>query len=194
LDLGCGGGAATYEISKNFPTAHFHGVDRDPHLIDEAKTRSNILQATNLTFGVDDIYHLKQPNHEAVISLQTLSWLPDYEEPMTEIALKICPKWIALTSLFYEGEITAITTIHEHLRNRSVNYNTYSLPRFSRFCESLGYKLAIAQPFILPFDLDRPSDAHSMGTYTITEGKRFQRIQISGPLIMNWMTLILQKS
>ena len=193
LDVGCGGGAATYEISQNFPSANFHGMDLDPHLIEKANSISSQLHAPNVTFGVGDVYNLKTLDYDGVISLQTLSWLPDYEHPMKEIFHKIRPKWVGLTSLFFQGDITAITTIHEHVRSRSVNYNTYSLPRFSAFCESSGYKVSLARPFIFPFDIGKPLDLNFMGTYTLTTLEQSQRIQVSGPLLMNWMTLVLQK-
>lgn len=193
LDVGCGGGAATYEISKSFLSTHFEGVDFDPKLVEMASNASIRLQAPNLSFSVADIHNLEKSKFDGVISLQTLSWLPDYKLPMVQIAQNVSPEWIALTSLFYPGEITAITTIHEHVVNRSVNYNTYSLPRFSSFCESLGYQTIIAVPFVIDFDIPLPKDFNSMGTYTFTALEISQRVQISGPMLMNWMTVIMQK-
>jgi trans-aconitate methyltransferase len=192
LDIGCGGGAATNTISQSYPLVNWLGVDNDAHLINLAKEYSLNSRLSNLDFAVGDIFGLADEEYDGVISLQTISWLPDFKEPIKNIALRSRPKWIAITGLFYPGEITAQTTIHEHLRSRSVNYNTYSLPRFSHYCESLGYKTTYAEPFEFPFDLSPPSDLNYMGTYTYLsmQGKR---IQVSGPILMNWMTIILEK-
>ncbi len=161
-------------------------------MIDLANLHTKLLRPPNLTFKVGEMFNLDSESADAVISLQTLSWLSGYENPIEQIALKISPQWIGLTSLFYQGEITAHTVIHEHLRNRSINYNTYSLPRFSEYCESLGYRICSATPFEFPFDIP-PADKNFMGTYTLKPIEKSERIQVSGPMILNWMTLVLAK-
>lgn len=163
-------------------------------MIDLANRSAGQLGAPNLSFRFGDLFDLERETADGVISLQTLSWLPSYEEAMREIATKVSPRWIGLTSLFYQGEITAQTIIYEHLRNRHINYNTYSLPRFSDYCESLGYRISSAIPFVFPFDLPTPADKNFMSTYTLKSDERNDRIQISGPMLMNWMTLILEKA
>ena len=193
LDLGCGGGAATYEIANRFSSSYFCGIDSDSQLIDEARVRQTRAGARNLAFEVGDIYNLNKRYFDGVISLQTLSWLPGYEVPITQIAERVNPNWIAMTSLFYPGEITATTLITEHIRNRTVNYNTYSLPQFSSFCATLGYETVFAERFELPFDIKKPEDIDTMGTYTIQALETSRRIQLSGPILMNWMTVILKR-
>jgi hypothetical protein len=136
---------------------------------------------------------LEKENFDGVMSLQVLSWLPDYEKPLEQIITKINPRWIAITSLFYPGQITARTVIHEHLRDREINYNTYSLPKFSNFCSSLGYKITFSSVFDFPFDLPAPETVDLMGTYTLKSVENDVRIQISGPILMNWMTVVLER-
>ncbi len=193
LDIGCGAGAATRDISRAFPDTAFWGIDSDPNLIGLARESNSLEYVNNLNFKVGDMYQLEKEDFDGVISLQTLSWLPDYEKPLEEISQKINPKWIAITSLFYRGQITARTLIHEHVRDREINYNTYSLPRFSSFCESIGYKTTLASTFEFPFDLPVPDNQDLMGTYTVKSAENHGRIQISGPILMNWMTVILEK-
>ena len=193
LDVGCGSGAATYEISKSYSQTKFCGIDSDLVLIDLANLHIKSLPAPNLTFKVGDMFDLDSETADGVISLQTLSWLSGYEKPISEIAMKISPAWIGLTGLFYPGEISATTIIHEHLRNRSINYNTYSLPRFSEYCDSLGYRISLATPFLFPFDLPPPANENFMQTYTLKSIEKSERIQISGPMLMNWMTIVLTR-
>lgn len=192
LDAGCGAGAATHSLACAYPSAQWIGVDNDPKLIEFAQTHTPTSKNSNIEFAVGDMLNLPRLKVDGVVSLQTLSWLPDFKDPMREIMTKTNPAWIALTSLFYQGEITAQTTIHEHLINRTVNYNTYSLPRFSEFCEQYGYRTTAAELFQFPFDLSPPIDSNYMGTYTVSSVDS-TRIQISGPILMNWMTVILEK-
>ncbi len=190
LDIGCGAGAATRDISRAFPGTEFWGIDSDPNLVDLARKS---IDGNNVNFKVGDVYKLEKENFEGVISLEVLSWLPDYEKPLEEIVRQINPRWIAITSLFYPGQITAKTIISEHSREREINYNTYSLPKFSNFCASLGYRMTFSSAFNFPFDLPMPETTDLMGTYTLKTVEQNIRLQISGPILMNWMTVFLEK-
>jgi hypothetical protein len=107
------------------------------------------------------------------------------------------PNWIALTSMFYEGDITCRTEVDEHKRNRKSFYNVYSLPAISRLCEAEGYDLTMSTPFEIDIDIDRPRDLDIMGTYTkrvvSNNANKFERLQISGPLLMSWYMVLIQK-
>jgi hypothetical protein len=111
---------------------------------------------------------------------------------------KIKPQWIAISSLFYEGDITCKVEVEEHRRNRKTFYNTYSLPEIRRFCKINGYTLKKAKPFAIKTDIVKPNDSNYMGTYTekaINDNKNgFKRLQISGPLLMNWYMLLIEKN
>lgn len=68
--------------------------------------------------------------------------------------------------------------------SNSSYYNTYSLPRIKEFLAQKGYRTFKYIPFEIDVDLPKPEHTH-MQTYTETlqNGKR---LQISGPLLMNW--------
>ncbi len=59
---------------------------------------------------------------DGIISLQTLSWLPDYRIPLENLCA-LNPKWIALTSLFYEGKITYYIRLDDEEEDRTCYYN-----------------------------------------------------------------------
>jgi trans-aconitate methyltransferase len=63
----------------------------------------------NLKFFQGDWFSMSSEAFDRVISLQTLSWLPEFETPLEQIFTKIKPKWIAATSLLYEGDISCRT-------------------------------------------------------------------------------------
>ena len=111
--------------------------------------------------------------------MQTLSWLPGYEMAIDSI-VSMRPKWMAFTSLFYNGLIEAKTVISEFNLNNyegdiknSLYYNTYSLPLIQKYLFDRGYKNFLHTPFEMPIDLPRNANGR-MGTYTerTTDGRR----------------------
>ncbi len=53
--------------------------------------------------------------------------------------------------------------------------------------------MTFASAFDFPFDLPAPETTDLMGTYTLKTVEQDVRIQISGPILMNWMTVFLEK-
>jgi SAM-dependent methyltransferase len=196
LDIGCGAGAATSQLATAHPYAEFVGIDLSPKLIGIANSKSAGERFRNLTFAIDDWFDLKRyPDVDGVMSLQTLSWLPEFETPLRQVFEKVAPAWIALSSLFYEGDISCKIEVDEHAANRRFFYNVYSIPAVSRFAAEYGYRVAEARPFEIDIDLPQPDDADAMGTYTVrtAEPGAPKRLQISGPLLMNWHYVMLEK-
>lgn len=77
---------------------------------------------------------------------------------MISIFTKLKPKWIALSSLFYEGDITATVIIDEHKGNRKSHYNVYSIPKLDRLSREFGYAITKVKKFFIDVDLPMPSD------------------------------------
>lgn len=198
IDLGCGSGAATAYFAGNHKQIEFVGLDYSEELISIGNQIARDKKIDNLTFSQGDWFNLSpREGCDGVISLQTLSWLPEYQTPLAEIFNKINPQWIALSSLFYEGDITCWIEVEEHTRERKCFYNVYSIPAIKRFCESHGYSVSKSTPFEINIDLDKPDNIDILGTYTkhalTNDAKGFERIQISGPLLMNWHMLLIEK-
>src|SRR6266404_689149 len=186
----------SYHLAAAHPHAEFVGIDVSPKLIGIAKTLSESGQSPNLTFAIDDWFDLQHyPAVDGVVSLQTLSWLPEFEAPLQQIFEKVAPAWIALSSLFYHGDISCRIVVDEHAAGRQFYYNVYAIPAVSRFAETFGYRVAEARPFEIDIDLPRPADPDAMGTYTVRTAEPGvpDRLQISGPLLMNWHFVMLEK-
>lgn len=199
IDMGAGAGAATAYIASQNNSVHFTGFDYSAQLVKLGNQITANKKIENLDFEQGDWYNLNlTKTYDGCISLQTLSWLPDYEAPMAEIFQKINPDFVAVTSLFYEGDITCRIEVNEHSRNDLKGfYNIYSLPAVGRFCAKHGYRLKTYVPFEIDIDIEKPSNVNVMGTYTegIVDKKTGQqrRIQISGPLLMSWYMLLIEK-
>ena len=196
VDIGCGAGAPTAYLAKNHPNINFIGIEYSEELVEMA---INLAKKTNnLIFKQGDIFNLPSMHEvSGVLLLQTISWIDGFEKPLQEIIEKINPNWIAITGLFYEGDISCRTEVIEFKKeSRKVFYNTYSIPAVRRHCEKYHYKLTECFPFEIPIDLDKLNDIDVMGTYTeriYTRSKGTRRIQISGPLLLNWYTILLEK-
>ena len=105
--------------------------------------------------------------------------------------------WIALTSLFYEGNVNCKITIQDYNVSlarkpyKEAFYNIYCLGLVKELFKKCGYSRFDYIPFEIDIDLPKPK-TKGMGTYTerLANGKR---IQISGPLLMNWYFILARK-
>jgi hypothetical protein len=160
-------------------------------LQDKQKARDEFLYLKKPEAATDEFKCSKCKQRKCTYyELQTRS----IDEPMTSIFTSIKPRWIALSSLFYEGDITATIVINEHQRSRKTFYNVYSIPELNRLAKQHGYFISNYEKFDIDVDLPKPTDIDFMSTYTerLMDVESIRRIQISGPLLMNWYFIMLQ--
>jgi ubiquinone/menaquinone biosynthesis C-methylase UbiE len=199
IDIGAGQGANIFYMSRRFPSCRFVGVDFNPDLIKKGNRFFTKNKVANCVLKVGDLYKLsKTYNHkfDGLVSYQTISWLPDYKVPL-ENMMALRPKWIALSSLFYEGEVSAEIQIKDYtvpLKTQPYTqryYNVYSLPLVKELFKRHGFKRFSFAPFEIDIDLSKPKSG-GMGTYTekLASG---ERIQISGPLMLNWYFILASR-
>ncbi len=192
VDIGCGAGAATSYISSKLVQSNIVGIDSSPELIEIANSRSS----QNNIFQVGNFMNLpKMDDINGVYSIHTLMCLSEFENPIEQVLIKLKPDWFAISSLFYLGEISATTLLTENNKQRSVFYNTYSIPEVDRFVRKFGYKISIYDKFEIPFDIAPSGNIDSLGTYTVKtlDIGEPKRIQISGPVLMNWYFVMIVK-
>lgn len=195
--MACGGGANVFYLSNRFKNSYFTGIDLSQQLIqygnEMLKERSNCKLYQGDWFNLETKWREK---FDGIISFQTLSWLPDYQEPLRELAL-INPKWIAISSLFYEGDIEYTIKLKNYYRGSSdkeyeeAYYNIYSLIRICEYFKTLGYHKFEYMPFEIDIDLPK-TESMDIGTYTIKkeDGKR---LQVSAALMMPWYFIVASK-
>lgn len=198
LDMCCGGGANLRYLAERFPNIEFRGVDIVKSNIELAEKMLNSYD--NVSVNVDDLYNLNlqdyKDKYSGVIMLQTLSWLPDYKDAMQAIA-NINPDWIALTSLFYEGnveykvEVTDYTRVDDKHNCLNCYSNIYSIPRFKEFLKGLGYTKFSYVKFDIDIDIERQVE-DGIGTYTrkMEDGSR---IQISAGMMFPWYFVLAER-
>ncbi|MBL7195622.1 MAG: methyltransferase domain-containing protein [Desulfobacterales bacterium] len=190
IDIGSGSGANIYYMGKRYPNSQFIGMDINSDLVTSGNQffQDNGIENCQLIKG--DIYNLSEkyvPANDAIVSFQTLSWLPEFKKPIASLS-KLKARWIALSSLFYDGPLSCTIEVQDYDINlnpcKESFYNVYSLPVVRDYLLKNGYPKFQYTPFEIDIDLPRPSEK-GRGTYT-EKLKNGNRLQISGPLLMPW--------
>lgn len=199
LDLACGGGAVDAYFAKLHNDLNITGVD----IVDRAFWMLNEFADEDVkkrvTLETGDWYNLdpKFVNaFDGVVTVQALSWLEEWKKPLDKI-IDLNPKWIGLSSLFYEGRIDFQVKVMDYERNNEIGdheetyYNIYPIPMVKEYLAERGYSVFEYAPFEIDIDIPKP-DHSDLGTYTVKteEGKR---LQISAAMLMPWYFLYAAK-
>ena len=196
LDMCCGGGANTCYLAEKYKNISFVGIDISDEALDIAKEYSK--DVGNCVFVKDDLYNLGvkyQDYFDGVIGFQMLSWMnkDDFRDTLLPI-INLNPKWIALSSLFYEGDVEYIIKEKRYVDNHLFSegfHNVFSLNLLRSYLKKYGYDSFIFVPFEI--DIDLPEQVYKdIGTFTkkLVDGSR---IQISGGLLMSWYFILAKK-
>lgn len=169
IDIGCGPGSALDYISQKHPTSDFLGIDINTKLFELYSGKSK-----NISFAYGDVFNLdsKYINiFDGIVSLQVLSWLPEFVKPLEEMC-KLNADWIAFSSLLYDGKINYTISLqnYEKPTHKSpfsqVFYNIYSVPIIQELFSDYGYRHFIYKPFEIDIDINKPNHKN-LGYYTI---------------------------
>lgn len=199
LDLACGGGAVDAYIAKHHPEVIIRGIDIDDTAFRLLREYVDEEVCKRVTLEKGDWYNLNKnfvDFFDGVISLQALSWLDDWKEPMGKI-IELRPKYIALSSLFYEGKIEFQVKATDYERSDENDdhdeqfRNIYSLPIIKQYLNNNGYTIFDAQPFEIDIDIPKPNH-FDFETYTIKTSED-RRLQISAGMLMPWFFIYAQK-
>ena len=197
LDLACGNGKKLMYLKQKFHNKKYClGLDFNKKLLKKIK-QINSYENLDLKYG--NILNLKDSyvnKFQLITSFQTLSWLEDYEKASIQM-IKLKPKYIGLSSLFWKGLIDFKIKLN-FLKNNSYQrnlkyfnyYNIYSLNNFLDFFKVNKYESIYCKKFEIKKEL-RKNFSIDMQTYTMKSKKK--NIQISGPLIMNWYFIIFKR-
>lgn len=199
VDIGCGAGGNIAYMSKLYHNCDFLGIDLNPDVVKWGNEyfQNHGLNRCKLENG--DIYKLKKRyigKFDGLVSYQTLSYLPEYKTPLIKM-MELKPKWIALTSLFFDGDVNCKIEIQDYTQPladkpfRETYYNVYSLELIKKLLKEHGYINFKYKWFGIDVDLPQPN-SKGMGTYTqkLADGRRIQR---SGPVLMDWYFVYAEK-
>ena len=71
----------------------------------------------------------------------------------------------------------------------------YSLKELNRLAVQNGYEIVRADRYNIEIDIPKPTNMDLMGTFTekVEGSLGNRRLQISGPLLMNWYFVLIKK-
>lgn len=200
LDMACGAGANTLWMANRHRDVQFIGVDIDKECIEQGnKVLEQNLKYGNCRLCEGDWF---DPElgwvgvFDGIISFQSLLMFPDYREALRKLAV-LQPKWIAVSSLFYEGDIEYTNKFRNYYRPSNGQkytdsyYNIHSTIRFRECVRELGYLNFEYIPYDIDIDLPKPENK-DIGTYTVNTSDG-RRIQISGGMMMPWYFAVAYK-
>jgi len=199
LDVGAGQGANIFYMAKKYPECKLVGIDINNSIVKKGNEFFHSKAINNCSLEVGDLYNFSDEyisKFDGIVSIHTLSWLPEYKKPIEAMA-KLNPKWIALSALFYDGEVSCtiqmkdFTTPKPGRPFRESFYNIYSLNHIQQLFKELGFSEFNYIPFEIDIDLPRP-ESKGRGTYT-KKLENGHRIQISGPLLQPWYFILASK-
>jgi ubiquinone/menaquinone biosynthesis C-methylase UbiE len=193
LDI-CGGYGRLIHFLNEFDShQEYHCFDYSEALI--AKARKTFAANPNIHCEVADLYALSPRYDKAfdiTINHKTLYCLPYYEQAVAQF-VKATRRKIYITSPFFEGDIDFISKIYPHATAEPEKYtysNAYSMPKFVKYCGSLGVKKVEFDDMRIDIDLEPPAHPDTLKTRTVRttdEG----RLEITGVLVLNWKLAIL---
>jgi len=194
IDAGCGYGSNIQYISKQFPSAEFHGWDYHKKKIEIAKkinkSKNNYFKRKNLL----KLKPIKNFKIDLLFSIHTFCCFKDISTAINSIS-KIKPNWIAINSLFYDGPLDVLIHIRSkenfsNDKNPDSDFNIHSIDRTKKILANKGYKLVKIIQYFPKKSLKKKSKKR--GSYTIkTEFNK--NTTFSGPVYLPWHFLIAKK-
>lgn len=188
LDLCCGYGRLIHFLQLWNNKQNYLGVD----YLDELTSRGKSIfkDFDNISFETSNAYEISKKytkQFDVSIIHKTLSWLPYYENVVKEL-IAVTKESIIITSLFWEGDIDFIVKCNENasISDNFSYLNTYSFPKFEKFCMKNGARKVYCTPMKLNFDLEKTANLNELSTYTLKQTDN-SRLEINGPIIQNWM-------
>jgi ubiquinone/menaquinone biosynthesis C-methylase UbiE len=191
----CAGyGRLTYFLNECDSTHDYYCLDFSDTLI--AQARKNFETNPNIHCEVADLYSLSPKYGKAfdiTVHYKTLYCLPYYEQAIEQL-VNVTRRKIYITSPFFEGDIDFISRIYPSAsagdESRYTYSNSYSIPKFVKFCKALGVKKVEFEDMRLDFDLEPPASKDVLKTHTVQTTNQ-GRLEITGVLVLDWKLAIL---
>jgi len=203
LDIGCGTGGTLSHYVKKYQDIKFIGLDYREKKIKEAKRLYKIHNITKniefIKFNIlNNIKNKKIQEPDGIISEKTFCTFKDILNPLKNL-FKLKPKWIAINSLFYKGEMDVFIHIKETKRiyetsykdnNPDGDFNIFSIDKLNRFLKKTNYKITKIHEFFPKKKII--SKKKYRGTYTMQTEKNINTC-FSGPVYLPWYFILIKK-
>ena len=196
IDIGTGIGANLHFFSSKNKNINFLGTDYEVSKIQKAR-RLN----TNLKIKFKKLNILKsvksfQNKFDGLICIHTLCCFRDLDIVLKNFC-KIRPNWIAINSLFFDGDLDVLIHIRDNknkkLKDNNPNgdFNIFSIKKAKDIFKKNGYKIVSKNPYF-PIRKINKLEKGKRGSYTIkTEFNKYTTF--SGPVHLPWHFIVAKK-
>ena len=199
IDIGCYTGGTLSYYCKKYNNIEFIGIDYDPNFIKDAKKYHQKNNIKNSSFYVMDLindnfekkfHSLKKPI--GIISEKTFCTFKRIDK-ITKKIMNLNCEFLAINSLFYNGDIDALIHIREP-GDKSDNdpngdLNIHSLNKFRNYLNKNNYTIRKVKDFFPPKKI--LSKNNGRGTYTMkTEISDYT--MFSGPIFLPWKFVLIK--
>jgi hypothetical protein len=196
IDIGTGIGSNLDYFSKKNKQIFFLGTDYNEKRL---KIGKKLIKNPKVHLQKLDILKSKQKINQyfdLTLCIHTLCVFKRLDDVLKNIC-KIGSKFIAINSLFYEGDLDVLIHIRDHTnkkisdKNPDSDFNIFSLNHASRIFKKYKYKIILKKPYFPSKKINKPSKG-KRGSYTIkTEMNKFTTF--SGPVHLPWYFVVAKK-
>ena len=191
LDVGCGGGGNLYHIAKEFEKCTFTGIDLNEYFINFAKNQHKLRGLKNTNFKIVDFRNMMEEKYNIVGSSQFLEVLDfDKAKDFKHMCFQRSNNGVYFQALFTEKLLDYEINIHDHIYNKVVPYNIFSIEGIKQIASKYNFKLTQKKQFII--DVDLPDNHQGRGTYTVKK-QNGERMMFSDILNLPWYFLYFKK-
>jgi len=191
LDVGCGGGGNLYHIAKEFEKCTFTGIDLNEYFINFAKNQHKLRGLKNTNFKIVDFRNMMEEKYNIVGSSQFLEVLDfDKAKDFKHMCFQRSDNGVYFQALFTEKPLDYEINIHDHIYNKVVPYNIFSIEGIKQIASKYNFKLTQKKQFII--DVDLPDNHLGRGTYTVKK-QNGERMMFSDILNLPWYFLYFKK-
>lgn len=158
LDVGCGDGRLTVEISKYLPQGYVIGLDCFPEIIEFAKGKFNRENHPNVEFQLGDARSLEfEKSFDVIVSFGSLHYIHDHIPLLTRFKKALKPSGKICLSLLSTGSNNSIEFIVQELllhnkwkELKKFHYQFYSPADYREILKAVGFCTNSVEVFSLP--------------------------------------------
>tara|TARA_B100000767_G_scaffold73582_1_gene70249 strand:- start:1344 stop:2048 length:705 start_codon:yes stop_codon:yes gene_type:complete len=196
IDIGTGIGSNLKFFSSKNKNINFLGTDYDISKIkkgQELNTNPKIkFKKLNILKSIKSF----QNKFDGLICIHTLCCFKELDVVIGNFC-KIKPKWIAINSLFFDGDLDILIHMRDHKNkklkdnNPDADFNIFSLKRIKEIFKKNGYQIISKNPYF-PKKKIKKLEKGKRGSHTIkTEIHRYTTF--SGPVNLPWHFIVAKK-
>ena len=198
LDLGTGIGANLQYFFKKNKNISFTGSDYRSKRINIAKTLNKNPKIKFETSNILNFNSLKKfkKKFDGIISIHTICCFKDLNKPIGNI-LKLNAKWVAINSLFFDGDLDVLIHIRDHKNkklkesNPDSDFNIFSIRNLKKIVKKYNYEIVNVHQFF-PKKKIKLKSKGARGSYTLNT-ELSKNTTFSGPVFLPWYFIIIKK-